>query len=506
MHPYLTRRDFLKLSSLLSLLSFPITRRAVKALENVQVSDQRNILIFVFDALSAEHMPLYGYTRNTTPNLARFADRAAVYHSHYAGGNFTTPGTASLLMGVYPWNHRAIHLYGTALEFLDDNNIFSALSSDGFSFAYTHNLLVETLLHQMRESIDLFKHTRDLAIFDPEYSDRIFDTDYGISLWGEQLILRGAETKPSSLFGSILFRIKRLYESRKIADRFGRQFPYGVPNLDDIYFILEDAMDWLIKELPAFQKPFLGYFHILPPHDPYNPRKDFVGIFKDDWKPIVKPPSIFSQGYSDDFLNSNRLKYDEYLAYADSEFGRLYDSLVQAGTLENTIVLVTSDHGELFERGIMGHQTPTLYEPLIHIPLMIAYPGQTQRQDIVSLTSCVDVLPTLAKLTGNSVPGLCEGEVLPGFREEPVQDDRSVFSVEAKSSPKHGSLSKLTVAARKANYKLIYYRDYPNTPVVELYDLSEDPDELVDIKNVKPSIATDLQNEIENKLRQTNSL
>jgi arylsulfatase A-like enzyme len=467
--------------------------------------DQKNILIFVFDALSARHLSIFGYPRNTTPNLTRFADRATVYHSHYAGGNFTTSGTASLLTGVYPWTHRAIHLYGSALESFSERNIFSSYPNDGFTYAYTHNLLAECLLQQFRSNIDLFKRTRELALDDPEYSDRLFASDYNVSLSSEQLILRGGETKPSSLFGSLLYRSLRLSQKRKIADIYGPQFPRGIPNLDDVYFILEDAINWLIRELPAARRPFLGYFHILPPHEPYYPRKDFIGKFEDDFKPVAKPPGLFSEGRSDEFINEKRVQYDENLAYADAEFGRLYDTMVQQGILDNAIVIVTSDHGELFERGIVGHVSPTLYDPLIHIPLLISVPGQTQRQDVYSHTSCVDLLPTLAKITGQPVPEWSEGEVLPGFTDEPIQNEAGVFAVEAKSSPKQGTLNKVTVALIKGKYKLIYYRGYSNAPAPELFDLTNDPEELENLSSTKPSIAVDLQQEIEGRLRLTHS-
>jgi arylsulfatase A-like enzyme len=178
----------------------------------------------------------------------------------------------------------------------------------------------------------------------------------------------------------------------------------------------------------------------------------------------------------------------------------LYDALVKNGILDQTVVIVTADHGELFERGIAGHLTPTLYEPLLHIPLLISVPGQTRRQDVYSLTSCVDLLPTLAKLTNQPFPEWTEGEVLPGFSNEPVQNERSVFAVEAKSSPKQGPLNKVTVALIKGKHKLIYYRGYPQTPAPELYDLSNDPEELQDLASAKPTIAADLRQEIENKL------
>jgi arylsulfatase A-like enzyme len=498
-----TRRDFLKLVSLLPPLLLSLSNRRANALSSLPGSDQQNLLIFVFDALSARHLPIYGYPRNTAPNLTRFAERATVYHSHHSGGNFTTPGTASLLTGVYPWTHRAIQIHGSVLDSFNDRNIFSTYPKDGFTFAYTHNLLAESLLQQFRSNIDLFKRTRELAINDPEYSDHIFASDYNVSLWSELLILRGGETKPSSLIGSIIYRFLRLSQIKNIAGVYGSEFPRGVPNLDDIYFILEDAINWLISELPATRKPFLGYFHVLPPHEPYCPRADFVGKFKDEFKPITKPPSPFSEGYSDELLNSRRMAYDEYLAYADAEFGRLYDAMARKGILDNATVIVTADHGELFERGILGHTTPTLYESLIHIPLLISVPNQTQRQDVYSHTSCVDVLPTLLKLTGQPPAIWSEGEILPGFRNESVQNNRSVYAVEAKSSPKQGALNKATVALLKGNYKLIYYRGYSETSASELFDLSNDPEELHDLASTEPSIVADLQQEIEDKLRQT---
>ena len=182
----ITRRDFLKSISLLPLLFLPLPKRRQETPTAFQGSGQKNILIFVFDALSARNIPIYGYPRNTTPNLARFAERATVYHSHHSGGNFTTPGTASLLTGVYPWTHRAIHLDGSVLDSFSDRNIFSAYPKNGFTYAYTHNLLAEALLQQFRSDIDLFKRTRELAINDPEYSDRLFPSDYNVSLWSEQ--------------------------------------------------------------------------------------------------------------------------------------------------------------------------------------------------------------------------------------------------------------------------------------------------------------------------------
>ena len=106
-----------------------------------------NILILVLDAFSACHISFYGYRRQTAPNLARFANRATVSHSHYAAGNFTTPGTASLLTGTYPWSHHALHIQGTTLDEFRNKNIFSLLGAKGyFRIGFSHNIVAMSLL------------------------------------------------------------------------------------------------------------------------------------------------------------------------------------------------------------------------------------------------------------------------------------------------------------------------------------------------------------------------
>ncbi len=114
----ITRRDFLKLSGLLPLsLATPHFVTSVDAQQK-----QQNVLIIVFDAFSAHNMSLLGYQRDTTPNLSRLAERAVVYHNHYAGANFTTPGTASLLTGTLSWTHRAFQVGAPVGELFEERN------------------------------------------------------------------------------------------------------------------------------------------------------------------------------------------------------------------------------------------------------------------------------------------------------------------------------------------------------------------------------------------------
>jgi arylsulfatase A-like enzyme len=499
-----SRRDFLKLATLLPLLKLELPDFGLAS--NPQLANQPNILVLVFDTLSARHLPIYGYPRDTAPNISRFADRSTVYHAHYASANFTSPATASLFTGTYPWSHRAFHMHGTMIDQFAARNFFSLLPDGINKTVYTHNLLVTSLLQQFRVDLDQLMNTRELSLVDGQYSDRFFPTDSNVSFWSEGLILRGSGTLPSSIFLSHLYRLIRLAYKRDVTKEYGQLFPRGVPNLNDIYFILEDAVDWIIGEMDRLPRPFLGYFHFLPPHEPYTTRRDFIDCFRDDgYKPVKKPEHIFSEGRSYQFLNQQRREYDEYIAYTDAEFGRLLDYLERSGMLENTYVILTSDHGELFERGIRGHVTRTLYEPLIQVPLLISQPAQKTQRNIYSHTSCVDLAPTLLYLTGQPVPDWSEGSILPGFGGQEENPDRTIFALEAKSSPKYSPITYGTLMMRKGNYKLIHYMGYGKIQQRwELYDLKEDPEELVDQYSETNYTAQEMRSELLEKLHQAN--
>ncbi len=145
------------------------------------------------------------------------------------------------------------------------------------------------------------------------------------------------------------------------------------------------------------------------------------------------------------------------------------------------MVILTSDHGEMFQKGVSGHSTPLVFEPGIRVPLIISTPGQQQRKDVYALTSTVDLLPSLLHIAGKAAPTWCEGRPLPHLGgEEDAQ--RSIFVVEAKKNPAYAPLSKATVAILKWPYKLVLYRGYKNFDgKYELYNLETDPDELKNI-------------------------
>src|SRR5512140_1968324 len=101
----LSRRDFLKSAGALLLGSMvPGTVKGLLNRNSPQTDPSLpNVIVLVFDTMSAPHLSLHGYRRATTPDLERFAERATVFHKHISAGNYTSPGTASLLTGTYPW-------------------------------------------------------------------------------------------------------------------------------------------------------------------------------------------------------------------------------------------------------------------------------------------------------------------------------------------------------------------------------------------------------------------
>ncbi len=178
--------------------------------------------------------------------------------------------------------------------------------------------------------------------------------------------------------------------------------------------------------------------------------------------------------------------------------------LEKDGILERSHVLITSDHGEGFERGEFGHGTYLLYESVIRVPLLISAPGQKQRLDIHSPTSSADIVPTLLTLAGKEVPANLDGRVLPGLGgKEDFQ--RSIFALEAKENSAFEPLTKATMTLIKEGKKLIYYTGYPQYPeVFEMYDLNEDREEMKDLFSEDTVTAARLKEELLDTLAEAN--
>jgi arylsulfatase A-like enzyme len=494
----ISRRDFLKLANLL-----PVGLSASKLTETFGLKDiqaQKNVIIVVFDAFSARNMSLYGYARDTTPNINKLAERAIVYHNHISGSNFTSSGTASILTGTLPWTHRALGQNGKVLKKYADQSIFS-IFPDYHRMAYSHNEWVNTLLNQFNRNIEEWIPREQLFLFSSDaIIQKIFPNDRDISAVGW---VRNEKIKEEGYAYSLyLSRLLSFIEKSQNAE-YRPRFPRGLPSAQaDNGFLLEHAIDAITSRINSISGPIFGYFHFLPPHDPYRPPREFFETFHGDgYRPVEKPTDLFVWEKLTD-IGQRRAFYDEFILYVDQEFARFYNTLEESGALEDTWLILTSDHGEIFERGLAGHMTSALYQPLVHVPLLVFEPGRSSRQDIYTHTSAVDLVPTVAHLTGKDIPDWTEGKVLPPFQQT-NPPERNVYALRSTSTEKDSPLEKASVTLLKGNYKLHYYFGYPelNSPdLVKLYDLSSDPEELFDLSEAKPEIAHQLLAELKVEL------
>ena len=499
----LTRREFLRL---ISLMPVGIFSRPLSKLTQRLNADTPNIIIIVFDAWSRQHASLYGYPRHTMRNLEKFADKAMVYHNHYSAGTFTTSGTASILTGLYPWSHRALHLGAAITPQHTQHNIFATLSKTHSTLGYAQNEYADQLLYALGGQLETHVHNWEFSLQHSNlYGAPIFNKNPRVAFASlEDNIIETSEGNDSSMFLGPLLRLYFLRNRAKYMNVYRENYPLGLPNSSEM-FLLDDVVDGAIQMLKEIKSPTLAYFHFYPPHDPYCPTKEFYRKFVDGWKAPHKPIHDLSEEKREPLdLDLNHRVYDEYIASWDNETGRLFDFLKESGLTENSYIFITADHGELFERGITGHFTKLIYDPLIHIPLIVSRPGQTARDDIHSLTSSVDILPTVMNLLDLPVPAWGEGQLLPGLGG--VEDEhRSIFSVDAKYNSSFTPLRNYSISITRDKHRFIHYSfpkdDYEK---FEFYDLNNDPNELKDLYPAKPSSALEMKDELMQKIEEVN--
>jgi hypothetical protein len=228
--------------------------------------------------------------------------------------------------------------------------------------------------------------------------------------------------------------------------------------------ITDRALAWL--EGRAQERVAL-YLHYLDAHTPYHPQPAYERMFL---RRLDRPgASPF---------------YDANIRYIDDQIGRLLDVLRRDGWLERTVIVVTADHGEEFhDHGRYGHGH-SLYDELLHVPLIVRLPGPARTGTVVKRqVRSIDLAPSLLGWAGIPVPASFEGRRLDeaiAHPEEPGPDLLAAIPGPRKP-PRY--------ALRTLRYKLI---DQVDSGRFELYDLLQDPHELRDVFTVESAVATDL--------------
>ncbi len=324
-----------------------------------------NVLLIVVDTLRADHLPGYGYREGSTPNLDRFAEDAVRYDQAFSNASWTRPSFASILTGRYARSHGVM---GKA-DALPDDVVTLAEAMHGHGYA-THGWVTNFNVNAHYNFQQGFESYRFL-----EPDNVLWADDSAIKLSLMQVVRRGYET---------------------ITARLGIVEPGSV--YQDASVVNGELLSFLARA-PS-DRPWLAFVGYMDPHDPYYPHPyDGTGYAR----AAHQAPEVREAEHL-------RALYDGEITYWDEQFGRLIEELRRRGLYDDTLIIVTSDHGEEFaEHGGFWHGT-TLYDEQIHVPLYVKLPGNERAGTRVGhWVQSIDLMPTILRRAGIEVPEGVQG-------------------------------------------------------------------------------------------------
>jgi len=396
-----------------------------------------NVIVIIVDTLRADHLSSYGYARNTSPFIDRLAAEGVRFETAIAPSSWTQPSHASMLTGRYTYETRAEtapldNTYPTIGEVMQANGYRTA----GFS--------ANTLFFTRRHG-----HGRGFLHFEDNYQS-VTDAFFNSSLYG-------------FLFDFYGLRKGLNYE--------------GVPNRLLASDINTAALNWIDRGGEPFFV-FMNYFDV---HDPYTPPKPYRSKFASAPNPggLING---FMERYHPDLtpeqLQSEIDAYDGSIAYVDDQIKALFAQLETRGLLQNTIVIIASDHGEsLGEHGLLQHSA-SLYLPEIHVPLIVWAPGRVPAgKTIETPVSLTSLPPTILALIGNPpqpfpaqpLTLLINDEISPADWRDPISELAQMAGAAQVNPSTHGAMKSVV----GAEMQYITHETFGE----ELYNWRQDPQE-----------------------------
>jgi arylsulfatase A-like enzyme len=360
-----------------------------------------NILLISFDALSAEDMSVYGYRLPTTPHIDQFARNSSVFTNFYSSSTFTTASIATMLTGLLPSEHRVYHILGGFRGASVERTLPRVMRASGYSTgASISNPFAYFLAQGVAADYD--------ALPEPPYRTKDF-----MHLWNAVRILR--QRQP---FGSRAEEFRNLEAAFDLVPnhleshipRYFARTKSGFPPAGSF----EQARQ-ILRGMPD---GFFLWVHLFAPHWPYLPEAPNLGRFlppnemrtAEDQKPL-RFGLLYAPGMQP-LVDKARRRYDEFLADADSAFGAFISDLENSGSLRNTAVIASADHGESFEGGIYSHRNKRQNRPEIHIPLIIRMPGQERGSRVEFTADQTSLAPTILDIAGLPRPDWMRGPSL----------------------------------------------------------------------------------------------
>jgi arylsulfatase A-like enzyme len=342
--------------------------------------DAPNIILLILDTVRALNVGAYGYARPTTPHLDSLATRGALFERAYATTSWTLPSHGSLFTGREAYE----------------------LSTDVFVPLDTS---FPTLAERLGES--------GYATAGFVANQRYANSEWGLARGFGTFEVYPITLAEISLNASLT---RRLLTSGKFRRLIGY---HDVVNRKLAKRVNDELFGWLDRRQ---DRPFFAFLNYFDAHEPYLPPEPYATRWSDA-RPASSPHSDFDvrdvalaprfrRNLSDAEKRRQRDAYDGAISYVDDQIGALLAELSRRGLLENTVLVVTSDHGEhLGEAGRFVHFYD-LYSPALHVPLIIVHPGTVPAGTRVAApVSLVDLPATLGELTG-----LGDRLGLPGLR------------------------------------------------------------------------------------------
>lgn len=400
-------------------------------------ADTPNIIVIVVDTLRADHLSAYGYERDTSPFIDSLASEGVRFDNAISPSSWTQPSHASMLTGRYTYEHQAETLP------LDDRfpTIGEALQFKGYR---TGAFSANTLFFTRRQGFG-----RGFLRFE----------DNGHSVLDNFL--------NSSLYGFIF----DYYGLRKALNY------EGVPTRRYAEDINRSVLDWVDGDA---DKPFFVFINYFDVHDLYTPPEPYRSKYAS-----VSNPGGLINGFVDRYhpeltpgqLQSEIDAYDGAISYVDDRIKVLFDELDRRGELDNTIVIITSDHGEsLGEHGLLQHSA-SLYRQEIHVPLIVwgaGIPAGKQIDAPVTTTGLPSTILSLIDAQTDPFPGppltqLIFSDDVPADWPDPISEVAQ-FSGAAEQNPTtYGEMK--SVVGDEMQY--IVHEEFGD----ELYNWRTDPEE-----------------------------
>jgi arylsulfatase A-like enzyme len=372
-----------------------------------------NVVLYMIDTLRADHLGVYGYSRPVSPQIDAFAAQATVFDRAFAQSGWTKSSVTSMLTGLRPLTHGVVERMDTLSD------------------------AVRTLPEMLHDAgYETFGISTNPAVSVAAGLARGFDRF--VELFGPEPALPFV-AQPSESVNAELFR-------------------------------------WLDHRDRA--RPFFAYLHAMDAHEPYLPPPAFRSRFagqadaalcspgpKDVAADLASHPGLSRGALSDNFA----ALYDAQIAHADNQFGLLLRRLRDAGLYDKTVIVLVSDHGEEFlDHGLFAHGH-SLYQEILHVPLIVRWPGgQYAGRRIDSAVQHIDLLPTILAAARVPSPPAYPGLDLRLLAQMDTPVDREIAS--------DLSLAGTRIASLVSGNMHLLVRDHPN-PGAELYDLRRDPRE-----------------------------